>query len=170
MLLFIGTRILSTINGFILPNRLSLNNIFNCDKIDKHISTIIKSCRESSGNNYLSDENGDKESNDEKRGNNGELFSYIFSEVNRMKLEEANTRRFLKSRPKFFSYGQARNWVDAQNRGGMVWRSKEDWDDWISMGEGKPSLVPSRPEEHYSRLDTWVSWSHFLSLQSGEQD
>jgi len=82
-----------------------------------------------------------------------------------MKLEEANTRRFLKSRPRFFAYEQCRKWVDAQNRGGAMWRSKDDWDDWISMGEGKPSLVPSEPEEHYSRLNMWVSWNHFLSIK-----
>jgi hypothetical protein len=43
--------------------------------------------------------------------------------VNKMKLEEANTRRFLKAPPRFLPYAECRAWVRAWNR----WDSERDW-------------------------------------------
>ena len=54
--------------------------------------------------------------------------------VEKMRLEEANTRRFLKSRPRFLPYEECRKWVKAWNR----WDSEEDWKRWID--EGKKNL------------------------------
>ena len=43
--------------------------------------------------------------------------------VNKLRLEEANTRRFLKAGPRFLPYEECCKWVQAFGR----WRSKEDW-------------------------------------------
>ena len=55
--------------------------------------------------------------------------------VEKMRLEEANTRRFLKARPRFLPYEECRKWVKAWNR----WESEEDWKGWID--EGKSSAL-----------------------------
>lgn len=43
--------------------------------------------------------------------------------VNKLRLEEANTRRFLKAGPRFLPYEECCKWVQAFGR----WHSKEDW-------------------------------------------
>jgi hypothetical protein len=44
--------------------------------------------------------------------------------VERLKLEEANTRRFLKSGPRFLPYEECRKWVQAW---GNRWSSAQEW-------------------------------------------
>lgn len=44
--------------------------------------------------------------------------------VQRLKLEEANTRRFLKSGPRFLPYEECRKWVQAW---GLRWTTAEEW-------------------------------------------
>ena len=43
--------------------------------------------------------------------------------VEKLRLEEANTRRFLKAKPRFLPYDECAKWVQAFGR----WRTKEDW-------------------------------------------
>ena len=43
--------------------------------------------------------------------------------VEKMRLEEANKRRFLKSKPRFLPYEECRKWVQAFGR----WATEEDW-------------------------------------------
>lgn len=50
--------------------------------------------------------------------------------VEKLRLEEANTRRFLKSRPRFLPYEECRKWVKAWHR----WESEEEWNEWIDEG------------------------------------
>lgn len=81
--------------------------------------------------------------------------------VEKLRLEESNTKRFLKARPAFLPYEECRKWVAAWNR----WESKEEWREWIDMGEKRNSYIPARPDEYYGRLGKWISWSHFLGLE-----
>lgn len=78
--------------------------------------------------------------------------------VEKLRLEEANTRRFLKAGPRFLPYEECRKWVQAWNR----WDNEEDWNNWIMMGEKRNAYIPARPEEYYGRLGQWISWDHFL--------
>lgn len=80
--------------------------------------------------------------------------------VEKLRLEEANTKHFLKSRPVFLPYEECKKWVAAWNR----WDSEEEWREWIDMGEKRNSYIPARPDEYYGRLGQWISWSHFLGL------
>ena len=60
--------------------------------------------------------------------------------VAKLRLEEQNTRRFLKSRPRFLPYNECRKWVQALGR----FQTEEDWKEWISMGEKRNSYIPVR--------------------------
>ena len=44
--------------------------------------------------------------------------------IEKLRLEEANKRRFLKSGPRFLPYGEAKKWVQAW---GQRWTSAEEW-------------------------------------------
>jgi hypothetical protein len=75
--------------------------------------------------------------------------------VMKLKLEEENTRRFLKAGPRFLPYDEARKWVQAW---GQRWTSEKEWNSWIEKGEKRNSYIPSRPEEYYRRRGKWISW------------
>lgn len=75
--------------------------------------------------------------------------------VEKLRLEEANTRQFLKARPRFLPYDEARKWVHAW---GHRWQSEHDWNSWIESGEKRNSYIPSRPDEYYTRIGSWISW------------
>jgi len=80
--------------------------------------------------------------------------------VAKLRLEEQNTQRFLKSRPRFLPYEECRKWVQAFGR----WKSEQEWRDWIAMGEKRNSYIPSRPDDYYG--DQFVSWQHFLGTST----
>lgn len=85
--------------------------------------------------------------------------------VEKLRLEEANTRRFLKSKPRFLPYDECRKWVAAWNR----WDSEEEWKTWINEGEKRNSYIPARPDEYYGRIGKWKGWDHFLG-KTGDKD
>lgn len=86
-------------------------------------------------------------------------FSSLFARVNKMRLEEEHVRRMLRSKPRFLPYKDCSGWVQAWGR---RWESKEEWRDWIDMGEKRNSYIPSRPDEYYGKQGTWISWDDFL--------
>eukprot|EP00536_Pseudo-nitzschia_multiseries_P003142 jgi/Psemu1/252376/estExt_Genewise1Plus.C_470005 len=87
--------------------------------------------------------------------------------VEKLRLEEANKRRFLKAGPRFLPYEECRKWVQAW---GLRWNSEEEWKDWIASGEKRNSYIPSRPEEYFTRTGDWISWEHFLGVPEKEGD
>ena len=80
----------------------------------------------------------------------------------RLKLEEENTRRFLKAGPRFLPYDESRKWVQAW---GQRWTSEQDWNYWIESGEKRNSYIPSRPEEYYTKRGSWISWVRTLCFK-----
>jgi len=78
--------------------------------------------------------------------------------VSRLKLEEANTKRFLKSKPRYLPYDECRKWVMAMAR----WDTEQEWKEWIDMGEKRNAYIPARPDEYYGELGRWKNWDHFL--------
>lgn len=60
--------------------------------------------------------------------------------VEKLRLEEQNQQRFLKALPRFLPYTECRKWVQAFGR----WKTREDWREWISMGEKRNSYIPVR--------------------------
>jgi hypothetical protein len=79
--------------------------------------------------------------------------------VEKLRLEERNTQRFLRAGPRFLPYDECRKWVQAW---GSRWDSEDDWRQWIAMGEKRNPYIPSRPDEYYG--SQWVSWEHFLGV------
>ena len=86
--------------------------------------------------------------------------------VEKLRLEEANTRRFLKAGPRFLPYEECRKWVSAWNR----WESEEDWGNWINEGEKRNSYIPARPDEYYGNRGEWKGWDHFLGVENKKDD
>ncbi len=90
-----------------------------------------------------------------------ELLPDLAWRVEKMRLEEANTRRFLRSKPRYLPYEEARRWAISWN----LWDSEEEWRMWIEEGEKRTSYIPSKPDEYYSRLGQWRGWGHFLGKE-----
>lgn len=86
--------------------------------------------------------------------------------VEKLRLEEANTRRFLKSGPRFLPYEECRKWVIAFNR----WHSEEEWRQWIMDGEKRNPYIPSYPDEYYGNRGEWKGWGHFLGVEGEDGD
>ncbi|GFH60838.1 hypothetical protein CTEN210_17314 [Chaetoceros tenuissimus] len=82
--------------------------------------------------------------------------------VNKMRLEEENKRRFLKSGPRHLPYEECRKWVIAFNR----WENEQEWRQWIEDGEKRNSYIPSYPDEYYGKRGEWISWDHFLGKEN----
>lgn len=87
-----------------------------------------------------------------------DLLNDLTWRVEKMRLEEENTKRFLKAGPRFLPYEECRKWVQAWNR----WDNEEDWKRWIDEGEKRNSYIPARPDEYYGNRNEWISWDHFL--------
>ena len=79
-------------------------------------------------------------------------------QIERLRLEEQNTRRFLKAKPAKLSYEQCKKWAQHQN----MFDTKEEWFEYINTGENLCSYVPSDPETYYKDKGTWISWNDFL--------
>ena len=97
----------------------------------------------------------------------GEFIEDLGWRVQKLRLEEANKRRFLKSGPRFLPYKDVQKWVQAW---GDRWTSEEEWKEWISAGEKRNSYIPSRPDEYYTRTGDWISWEDFLGVEKKEDD
>ena len=110
----------------------------------------------------------DEEGDGEIIGNNQEEPSVLNDlnwRVEKLRLEEANTRRFLKSGPRFLPYEECRKWVKAWNR----WENEQEWKEWIDEGEKRNSYIPARPDEYYGKRGEWKNWEHFLGVE-GESE
>lgn len=154
--------------AFALSDVLGMADAFFSQKFPRH--TIIrtstrlndyKDFRESAGHS-------DGESGEEIWGGDGDLdapseaIDDLSWRVARLRLEEENTRRFLKAGPRFLPYEECRKWVAAWNR----WDTEADWKNWIREGEKRNAYIPARPDEYYGKLGKWISWDHFLGKET----
>lgn len=121
---------------------------------------VLKPSMSTNSNNEGVDyaENKDDDENDVEVGSKWES---LYIRVARMRLEEENTKRFLRAVPAKFPYNECKEWVKKQN----MWQSKEDWDAWIDLGEGLSAYIPSDPESFFTRQGIWVSWEDFLGFE-----
>ena len=79
---------------------------------------------ESEENPFFEDE--DEEESEVSSGfddNTGVVLDDLNWRVAKLKLEEANTRRFLKAKPRYLPYDECRKWVMAWSR----WKSEKEW-------------------------------------------
>ena len=95
----------------------------------------------------------------------GQVADNLSWKITKIRLEQENTKRFLRAGPRFLPYDECRNWVVAWNR----WETEEDWKNWIREGEKRNAYIPARPDEYYGRLGQWRGWPHFLGREEEEE-
>ena len=78
--------------------------------------------------------------------------------IERYRLDFINLKRMLTSPPRHLPYDAAKKWVQAQN----MWKSQEEWFEWIAEGEKSVFYIPSDPENYYRRIGGWEGWDKFL--------
>jgi len=81
--------------------------------------------------------------------------------VMREKLENQYITARIKAKPVFLPFEKAVGW--ARRLG--YWDSKEEWLDWIEMGENHNPYIPSNPEQYYGRRGEWKGWCYFLGVK-----
>ena len=133
-----------------------------CVRLQSSSSNTDEDRHHNDSNNYNKSNNDDpleRMSAEDVRGRpSGVVMEDLDWRVMKLKLEEENTRRFLKAGPRFLPYEESRKWVQAW---GQRWKSEQDWNYWIESGEKRNSYIPSRPEEYYTKRGSWVSWVRF---------
>ena len=86
--------------------------------------------------------------------------------VERARLEEHHNRAIRQRKRRFLPYVDACMWARR-----MGFSSKEEWDEWISLGEKRTPYITRDPQKYYSEMGTWRGWDHFLGvsqLEGGE--
>jgi hypothetical protein len=95
----------------------------------------------------------------ERRNDDDERRSQRKVEQERDRLEDLNTRAFLKRRVRKLPYEAARKWVQA-NLGA---NSQEEFLDLVENGNLRTPYIPKRSDVYYTETREWISWDHFLS-------
>lgn len=82
------------------------------------------------------------------------LNSTDYAHLQRLKLDaqlRCQSRRYL-------PFDECCKWVRANG----MWKSQNEWFEWVAMGEDLSPYIPTRPDEYYSRLGVWRGWDFFL--------
>ena len=72
--------------------------------------------------------------------------------VNRQRLEEANTKRFLKAKPVKLPYKMSQRWIQ------MNWnpKTKEEFRDLVDNGNLRTPYISKDPERYYGERGEWM--------------
>lgn len=90
----------------------------------------------------------------------------FYIDVNRNILERQWMADVKKRKPRFYTYNLCKKTVQSEN----MWKTKQEWKDWISQGEKRNRWIPSDPEAVYRELGTWISWNDFLGVDPENED
>ena len=143
-------------SAFLVPSSVGQTRLARTNTNTKHaISMSINP----------SDEDQKDEANNELNikyedvtGFDDETMETLQIRITRLRLEEENTRKMLKSRPRKFPYEECKKWAQAQN----MFHSEEEWFEYINRGENLCVYIPSDPETYFRNQGTWISWEDFL--------
>ena len=86
-----------------------------------------------------------------------EALSALSTAATRMQLEGRFSRSVTQRVRRYLPYAQAARWAR-----GLGLSTEQDWLDWVGLGEGKNTYVPSRPGDYYGGRGEWISWAHYL--------
>jgi hypothetical protein len=111
--------------------------------------------RLSMDSNKTPDENEDSKSSDTEEN---VVIDELSWRVAKARLEEANKKRFLKSKPIKLSYEQSQKWIQRN----WAPTSKEEFYDLVANGNLRTPYISKRPEEYYGERGEWISWDHYL--------
>ncbi len=78
--------------------------------------------------------------------------------VERARLEHRHRQRLLKRKPRYLSYSQSSLAVQE-----LGLSTKEEWFEWVELGERLSPYVPSDPESYYKKTGEWLGWSLWLT-------
>ena len=121
---------------------------------------------------YLSMNSGDNDDtendfdNNDDSQNNAAVPDELSWRLAKVRLEEANTKRFLKSRPIKLSYKDSQKWIQRN----WAPNTKEEFEDLVANGNLRTPYISKRPEEYYGRRGEWISWDDYLLGDSSESD
>lgn len=48
--------------------------------------------------------------------------------------------------------------------------SKQEWDDWLDLGEGWSPYIPRDPEGYYTERGEWLGWHIWLTGRAESSD
>lgn len=111
------------------------------------------------------DTENDFDNNDDSQ-NNAAVPDELSWRLAKVRLEEANTKRFLKSRPIKLSYKDSQKWIQRN----WAPNTKEEFEDLVANGNLRTPYISKRPEEYYGRRGEWISWEHYLLGDKRESD
>ena len=83
--------------------------------------------------------------------------------VAKIRLEEANTRRFLRARPIKLPYETSRIWI--QRNYGI--KTRREFMDLVDNGCIRTPYISKDPENYYGQRGEWISWDHYLLGECG---
>ena len=86
-----------------------------------------------------------------------EALSALSTAATRMQLEGRFSRSVTRRARRYLPYAQAARWAR-----GLGLSTEQDWLDWVGLGEGKNTYIPSRPGDYYGGRGEWISWAHYL--------
>jgi len=92
--------------------------------------------------------------------NQDDISEELAIRIARKKLHDRWFQTRLKAKSVHLPFDEAVKWVRAMER----WDSKEEWEDWIAMGEKKNAYIPSNPEKYYGERGEWKGWDHWLGV------
>ena len=113
-----------------------------------------------SGGGNLPTTNNENNNENSNEDNNLVIIDELAWRVAKVRLEEANTKRFLARRPLKMSYAQSRRFI--QRNWGPI-RTRNEFEELVANGDLRTPYISKRPEEYYGRRGEWISWEHYLS-------
>ncbi|KAL7544637.1 hypothetical protein ACHAWF_008016, partial [Thalassiosira exigua] len=125
------------------------------------LSVSGKGSGEGEGDDVSAEDSSDASSEDDDGAFDSSGLSWRLAKV---RLEEANTRRFLRRKPLKLSYDDSRRWIQRN----WAPSSRQEFEDLVANGNLRTPYISKRPEEYYGARGEWISWEHYLLGEDGE--
>ena len=78
--------------------------------------------------------------------------------VERARLVEQHAASVRRRKPRFLPFAQGSSFAQT-----LGLTSKEDWYEWLELGEGQTPYVPRDPESYYVARGEWLGWHTWLT-------
>ena len=78
--------------------------------------------------------------------------------VSRARLTQRHSEGVLRRERRFLSFSQSSNFAQT-----LGITTKDEWNEWLELGEGWSPYVPRDPEAYYSKRGEWLGWRLWLT-------
>lgn len=78
--------------------------------------------------------------------------------VERARLVEKERQRIVRRKPRFGSFAQSSAYAQT-----LGLRTRDEWFEWLEMGEKSNPYCPSDPEGYYRKRREWLGWRCWLT-------